>query len=132
MKVMSSGPAKNTFLSLWGMPPDQGVPYWKHLMSMRYLTTLVIDKPTGFTGDSVLKQQRLSSVYLIDCNDITEQGVAHILGVFPVLSAVLLCKEDKRIDSRLSRSTRVAQQSMFWRYHAGLSMDRTSTNGLFV
>ena len=132
MEALSSGPAKITFLSLWGMLPDQDVSYWKHLMSMRYLTTLVIDKPMGFSGDSVSKQPRLSSLYLVDCNDITEQGVAHIVGVFPALSSVLLCKEDKRIDSQFSRCRRVAQQSMFWRYHAGPSMDRTSTNGLFV
>ncbi len=129
MKALSSGQAKITFLSLWGMPPEQGVSYWKRLVSMPYLTTLVIDKPTGFTGDSVMKQPRLSTLYLVDCNDITEQGVAHIVDMFPALSTVLLCKEDKYTDSRVSDSRRVAQQSMFWRNHSGLSADSTSRNG---
>ena len=130
MRALSSGQAKITFLSLCGMPPDQGLSYWKHLMSMPYLTTLVIDKPMGFTGDSMQEQPRLSTLYLVDCNDITEQGVAHIVDMFPALSTVLLCKEDNYTDSHDSR--RVAQQSMFWRYHPGLSGDSTSTNGLFV
>lgn len=129
MKELSSGQAKITFLSLWGMPPEQGVSYWKRLVSMPYLTTLVIDKPTGFTGDSVMKQPRLSTLYLVDCNDITEQGVVHIVDMFLALSTVLLCKEDKYTESRVSHSRRVAQQSMFWRYHSGLSADSTSTNG---
>jgi len=131
MKALSSGQAKITFLSLWGMPPEQGVSYWKRLVSMPYLTTLVIDKPTGFTGDSVMKQPRLSTLYLVDCNDITEQGVANIVDMFPALNTVLLCKEARYYrDPHDSRT--VAQQSMFLNYHSGLPADSTSTNELSV
>ena len=130
MRALSSGQAKITFLSLCGMPPDQGLSYWKHLMSMPHLTTLVIDNPMGFTGESVQKQLCLSPLYLVDCNDITEQGVAQIVDMFPALSTVLLCKDDDYTDSHHSR--RVAQQSMFWKYDPGLPGDSTSTNKVSV
>ncbi len=131
MEALSSGQARITFLSLWRMPPDQKLTYWTHLLPMPYLTTLVIGKSMDFTGESVQKQPSVSTLYLVDCNDITEQGVANIVDMFPALNTVLLCKEARYYrDPHDSRT--VAQQSMFLNYHSGLPADSTSTNELSV
>ncbi len=130
MEVLSSGQAKITFLSLWRMPPDQRLPYWKplisNLMPMVYLTTLVIGG-IDFTGESVQKQPCVSTLYLVACNDITEQGVANIVDMFSAMNTVLLCKDDYYC-TEFHDSRTVAQQSMFLNYHSGLPADSTSTN----
>ena len=131
MEALSSGQAKITFVSLWRMPPDQGLSYWTHLMPMPCLTTLVMGNSMDFNGRSVQKQPSVSTLYLVDCNDITEQGVANIVDMFPGLNTVLLCKEARyRTEPHDSRT--VAQQLMFLNYHSGLPADSTSTNELSV
>ncbi len=132
LRALSSGQAKITFLSLCRMPRDQGLSYWKHVISMPYLTTLIIDAAMGFTGTSMQEQPCLSSLYLADCNDITEQGVAHMVDMFPALHTVLLCHGKKCFNSPFSHDRRVLQRSTFWRCHSGLSADSTSTNALSV
>ncbi|DBB02543.1 TPA: hypothetical protein ACH3X3_011529 [Trebouxia sp. C0006] len=137
LNALSTGQARITFLSLWGMPSEEAMSHWKRLKSMPYLTTLVIDKPMRFTGALVLKQPRLSTLYLVNCNDITDKGVANIVDMFPALHTVLLCKEVTNSSVSHSRrvalhSRMVAQQCMVRTFHSSLLADSTSTNGLSV
>lgn len=123
VRALSSGCAKITLLSLQHMPGAQAyrgeiyerLPFWKQLHSMQHLTTLVISMPMQFyhnesmlqkqpnmvdstttqlSGAMLQKQPKLSTLYLVNCWDVTEAGVEHMVEVCFQLSSMLICSED--------------------------------------
>ncbi len=130
LRALSSGCARITMLSLWNMPDyklrcdsfEDGY-FWKHLLSMQQITSLVITRPQQFTGTMFQKQPNLSTLYLIDCDGVSEAGVEHIVRMCPNLSSVLFCSEFK-LDMR------EAQQALVTRCLSKLCSSEKATSPL--
>jgi len=78
---------------------------FQHICTMEHLSSLIIVKPGLFTGSELLTQPNVCHLDLVSCCDLDNEGLSHIVCVFPALTSIGMVKDSQgpwpkvRIDS---------------------------------
>ena len=78
---------------------------FQHICTMEHLSSLIIVNPGLFTGSELVTQPNVCHLDLVSCCDLDNEGLRHIVCVFPDLTSIEMVKDSKgpwpkvRIDS---------------------------------